>query len=81
MSLADILTSSAAEHPDNVAIKLDDVEISYAVLDGATARVAGLLRSKGVEVGDRVGVMLPNVPHFADRRSSGRSAPARSWCR
>ena len=26
--------------------------------------MATLLRSKGVEVGDRVGVMLPNVPHF-----------------
>ena len=34
------------------------------MLDNATARVATLLRSKGVEVGDRVGVMLPNVPHF-----------------
>ena len=64
MSLAEILTSSAAEHPDNIAIKLDDVEVSYGMLDNATARVATLLRSKGVEVGDRVGVMLPNVPHF-----------------
>jgi long-chain acyl-CoA synthetase len=64
MSLADILTSGAAQRPDNVAVKLDDVEVSYAALDDATARIAGLLRSKGVEVGDRVGVMLPNVPHF-----------------
>ena len=64
MSLAEILTSSAAQHPDNVAVKLDDVEVSYGMLDNATARVATLLRSKGVEVGDRVGVMLPNVPHF-----------------
>jgi long-chain acyl-CoA synthetase len=64
MSLAEILTSSAAQHPDNVAVKLDDVEVSYGMLDDATARVATLLRSKGVEVGDRVGVMLPNVPHF-----------------
>ena len=64
MSLADILTSSAAERPDKVAIKLDDVEVSYGMLDNARARMATLLRSKGVEVADRVGVMLPNVPHF-----------------
>ena len=50
MSLAEILTSSAAQHPDNVAVKLDDVEVSYGMLDNATARVATLLRSKGVEV-------------------------------
>ena len=44
MSLADILTSSAAQHPDNVAVKLDDVEVSYGMLDNATARIATLLR-------------------------------------
>ena len=38
--------------------------MTYAALDNATARIATLLRSKDVEVGDRVGVMLPNVPHF-----------------
>ena len=31
--------------------------------EGAT-RVAGLLKAKGVEPGDRVGIMLPNVPYF-----------------
>jgi acyl-CoA synthetase (NDP forming) len=34
------------------------------MLDEGAARVAGLLRSKGVEPGDRVGIMLPNVPYF-----------------
>jgi long-chain acyl-CoA synthetase len=63
-NLAGVLTETAAEHPDNVAIKLDDVELSYKLLDGASAHVVGLLRSKGVEAGDRVGIMLPNVPYF-----------------
>jgi long-chain acyl-CoA synthetase len=64
-NLADILTTSAAAHPARTAIKLDDLELSYAQLDAAAAQVAGLLRAKGVEPGDRVGIMLPNVPHFA----------------
>ena len=64
-NLADILSHSAAAHPHRTAIKLDDGELSYAELDALAGQVAGLLRAKGVAPGDRVGVMLPNVPHFA----------------
>jgi long-chain acyl-CoA synthetase len=63
-NLARILTETAAEHGDRVAFKLDDAELTYAALEGASARVAGLLRARGVEPGDRVGLMLPNVPYF-----------------
>jgi long-chain acyl-CoA synthetase len=63
-NLAGILTDSAARRGDATALKLDDVEVSYAMLDAASARVAALLRAKGVEPGDRVGVMLPNIPYF-----------------
>src|SRR5919108_4905454 len=63
-NIADLLSQSAAEHPDRVAIKVDDSELSYAALDEASARAAGLLRAKGVQPGDRVGIMLPNVPYF-----------------
>ncbi|HEY6637081.1 MAG TPA: long-chain fatty acid--CoA ligase [Solirubrobacterales bacterium] len=65
MNLAENLTSTAAEHPDRPALRLDEAELTYAQLDEASARVAGLLRTKGVGRGDRVGVMLPNVPYFA----------------
>jgi long-chain acyl-CoA synthetase len=64
-NLADLLTRSATAHPGRTAIKLDDLELSYAELDAASARVAGLLGAKGVGPGDRVGIMLPNVPYFA----------------
>ena len=63
-NIADLLSRSAAALPDRVAIQVDDSELSYAALDEATARVAGLLRAKGVAPGDRVGVMLPNVAYF-----------------
>src|SRR3954463_15019986 len=63
-NLATILTATAAEHGDKLAVKLDDAEVSYSMLDGASAHVAGLLRERGLEPGDRVGVMLPNVPYF-----------------
>src|SRR5215203_1747417 len=63
-NLAEILTSTAARAADHTAFKLDDVELSYGALDESSARVASLLRSKGVKPGDRVGLMLPNVPYF-----------------
>jgi long-chain acyl-CoA synthetase len=63
-NLASLLTDSAARQPERTAIKLDDVELTYAQLDGATAHLAGMLAQHGFQPGDRVGVMLPNVPHF-----------------
>src|SRR5688572_22464334 len=64
-NLAGILTESAQRHGDRPALKLDDTTVTYAMLDEGSARVAGLLKSKGMEPGDRVGIMLPNVPYFA----------------
>jgi long-chain acyl-CoA synthetase len=63
-NLATILIDTAAEHGDRTAFKLDDVELTYSVLEGSSARIAALLRAKGLEPGDRVGLMLPNVPYF-----------------
>ncbi len=63
-NLATLLTTTAAKHPERIAIRLDDIAVPYAGLDAASQRVAGLLREMGVEDGDRVGIMLPNTPHF-----------------
>jgi long-chain acyl-CoA synthetase len=64
MNLAENLARAASEHPDNVAMKLDDAELAYKHLDAAASGVANLLADRGVEAGDRVGIMLPNVPYF-----------------
>jgi long-chain acyl-CoA synthetase len=63
-NLAGILTKTAAEHGDRVAFKLDDFELTYHQLDCAASRIANLLEDKGIAAGDRVGLMLPNVPYF-----------------
>ncbi len=65
MNLAELMTSTAEQHGDRIALKLDDAELNYAMLNEGSARVAGMLHEKGFEVGDRVGIMLPNVPYFA----------------
>ncbi|MDQ3850944.1 MAG: long-chain fatty acid--CoA ligase [Actinomycetota bacterium] len=63
-NLALNLIRTAQAAPDAIALKLDDVELNYALLNEGSARVAGLVRAKGVQPGDRVGLMLPNVPYF-----------------
>src|SRR3954469_9990457 len=63
-SLAQLLTQTAARHGDRVALKLDDAELTYAAFDEGASRVAGMLRERGLQTGDRVGLMLPNVPYF-----------------
>jgi long-chain acyl-CoA synthetase len=65
MNLAQLFTSTAERQPAAPALRLDGTVISYADLDQASARVAGLLRSRGITPGDRIGLMLPNVPEFA----------------
>jgi long-chain acyl-CoA synthetase len=62
--LAESLTRAAAAHGDKTAFKLGASELTYAALDESSARIAALLRTKDVEPGDRVGVMLPNVLAF-----------------
>src|SRR3954466_7288290 len=64
-NLADLLRGTRPRFPARPALKLDGATMSYEALDAASARVAGLLRAKGIGPGDRVGIMLPNVPHFA----------------
>ncbi len=64
MNLAGNLVATVATHPSRVAIRLDDHAITYEGLDEASARVAGWLGELGIGPGDRVGLMLPNLPQF-----------------
>ncbi|HOI03909.1 MAG TPA: AMP-binding protein, partial [Dermatophilaceae bacterium] len=66
MNLAQAFVDSAAKHADRIALRTaSGATTTYAELDNLTARAAGLLAEAGVGVGDRVGLMLPNVPEFA----------------
>jgi long-chain acyl-CoA synthetase len=64
VNLAACLTDSAARFPDRTALRTGGAELSYRLLDARSARVAALVRRRGVSAGDRVGLMLPNVPEL-----------------
>ena len=63
-NLASNLVTTAQTHPERVAIKLDDAELTWSQLHGLAARAAGSLRAAGLQPGDRVSLILPNVPAF-----------------
>src|SRR5256885_16850954 len=63
-NFAEELSAAAADATDRPAVKLDDVVLTYGILDAAIARAAGMLRAEGVGPGDVVGLQMPNVPYF-----------------
>ena len=64
LNLGPILQATTSETPEATVLKLDDFEMSYADLDRAARGVAAGLRSRGVQSGDRVALLIPNVPDF-----------------
>ncbi|MGW2228478.1 amino acid adenylation domain-containing protein, partial [Streptomyces formicae] len=58
-SLADLFVAQVGRTPDAEALVSGDESLSYAELDARACGVAELLAARGVEVGDRIGVMVP----------------------
>jgi long-chain acyl-CoA synthetase len=65
MNLACNLMQTASRAADRPALRLDDQIVTYRQLDDRSARLAALVRSLGIKPGDRVGLMMANVPEFA----------------
>ena len=63
-NLGSVLERAAISQPDRPAVRMDDLVLTYRQLHDAAARVTSLLPAAGIEPGDRVGLMLPNVPAF-----------------
>jgi long-chain acyl-CoA synthetase len=65
-SLADLVPRAAATRPQKVALVAGDRRISYAELEDRVRQAAAALHSLGVEKGDRVALLLGNVPEFVE---------------
>jgi long-chain acyl-CoA synthetase len=64
VNLATILIETARRQPEAEALRRGGRLVSYAELERASAGVADRLGAEGVRPGDRVALMLPNVPEF-----------------
>lgn len=61
-TVQDLLRRSTARFPDSSSLLFYGRTISFRELDDLTTRFALALRSLGVGQGDRVALMLPNIP-------------------
>ena len=63
-TLAEIVRDVARRDGTKPAIIFQDKPISYADLDAAIERAANGLAARGIGHGDRVAILLPNIPQF-----------------
>jgi long-chain acyl-CoA synthetase len=60
--LDEMLSTSARAFPDRPAILFFGQKMSYRTLDHLSTRFAHALRSLGIKPGDRIAIVLPNIP-------------------
>jgi long-chain acyl-CoA synthetase len=63
-SLLDLMEESFRKHASAVAYSFMGQDISYAQTDELSLAFAGYLQSLGLHKGDRVAIMMPNVPQY-----------------
>jgi long-chain acyl-CoA synthetase len=64
LSLGAVLAETARNFPDHTALLYYGKRISYAELDRLASRFSRALIGLGIKQGDRVALMLPNIPQM-----------------
>jgi crotonobetaine/carnitine-CoA ligase len=64
MTLGAIVAARAVEAPEKVFINFEDRSVTYRMLDETSNQFANRLLSFGLEMGDKVAIMLENSPEF-----------------
>ncbi len=63
LTLIEALYRSAKNHPENTALIFEGYRIKYSTLLDMVERLAAALTRLGIEKGDRVALLLPNIIH------------------
>jgi long-chain acyl-CoA synthetase len=64
MNLGRLLEEKAKKFPKRTAVVYEGKAINFEELNKTVNRLANGLKSLGIEKGDRVAIMLPNIPEF-----------------
>jgi long-chain acyl-CoA synthetase len=62
--LYDVILRGMSEYPERPAILYRDTVVTYGMLGRMVQGFAGALGTRGIGKGDRVAILLPNVPPF-----------------
>jgi long-chain acyl-CoA synthetase len=65
LNLAVLLTESTKKYPNETAIIFDSFKLNYTQLNAVSNQFANGLQNLGIKRGDKVGLMMPNIPQFA----------------
>src|SRR5579871_7020614 len=63
-SVHEMLSNAVTRRPEGLALICGEETLTYAELDTLVAHVAGGLRARGVEKGDRVAMVIANSIEF-----------------
>ncbi|HLO94736.1 MAG TPA: long-chain-fatty-acid--CoA ligase [Burkholderiaceae bacterium] len=63
-SLVELMDAAFKKFPDRPAYKLMGRSLSFAQIDEASRALAAYLQGLGLEKGDRVAIMMPNIPQY-----------------
>ena len=63
-SLVDLIDESFKKYADRTAYSFMGKDVSFGETDAQSRAMAGYLQSLGLERGDRVAIMMPNVPQY-----------------
>ena len=64
VSVPQMLAASARKNPHQPCTIFNETAITYQEMDRLTDRFSSALNHHGVKAGDRVGILLPNIPQF-----------------
>lgn len=63
-TLPDALKRTAGDFPENEALIFIDTRIKYKELNDMVNKVAAFFRESGIREGDRIAILLPNIPQI-----------------
>jgi long-chain acyl-CoA synthetase len=63
-TMIDVMRDTAKQRPDHMALYFKGTKISYSKLDQLSDQFANGLIAMGVKKGDRVALVMPNIPQF-----------------
>ncbi len=63
-TLVDTLAAAVRDYPRRACTIFRDQAVSYERMDDLSTRLAWALIERGVKKGDRVGLLMPNIPQF-----------------
>lgn len=65
MNLRDFLEESTVKFGGRIAVVCNETRLSFSDLDKSSNKIANYLLKKGINKGDRVAILLPNIAEFA----------------